>query len=79
MAYHICNTDALLYNLYALCASLEHSLFMHTCKFVGGIIMKNVWCGEYKMDSQLTVTTTTTINVLRPFVRDYPGESVPEG
>ena len=24
-------------------------------------------------------TTTTTTTVLRPFVRDYPGESVPEG
>jgi len=23
-------------------------------------------------------TTTTTTNVLRPFVRDYPGEPVPE-
>ena len=25
-----------------------------------------------------TTTTTTTTTVLRPFVRDYPGESVPE-
>jgi len=24
-------------------------------------------------------TTTTTTTVLRPFVRDYPGESLPEG
>jgi len=24
-------------------------------------------------------TTTTTTTVLRPFVRDYPGESAPEG
>ena len=26
-----------------------------------------------------TTTTTTTRNVLRPFVRDYTGESLPEG
>ena len=25
-----------------------------------------------------TTTTTTTTTVLRPFVRDYPGEPVPE-
>jgi len=25
-----------------------------------------------------TLTTTTTTTVLRPFVRDYPGEPVPE-
>jgi len=25
------------------------------------------------------ITTTTTTTILRPFVRDYPGESVPEG
>ena len=27
----------------------------------------------------LTTTTTTTTTILRPFVRDYPSESVPEG
>jgi len=25
-----------------------------------------------------TTTTTTTTTILRPFVRDYPGEPVPE-
>jgi len=28
--------------------------------------------------SEVNITTTTTTTVLRPFVRDYPGEPVPE-
>ena len=43
----------------------------------------NPWCqGPCKNLLPLTtadITTTTTTTILQPFVRDYPGESVPEG
>ena len=39
-----------------------------------GIVLKKLNLTQWK---QTTTTTTTTI-VLRPFVRDYPGEPVPE-
>ena len=48
--------------------------------------MPNVKCKKIfihvtKIESQkpTVTTTTTTTTVLRPFVRDYPGESLPEG
>ena len=36
-------------------------------------------CQRFLFPLQTHGTTTTTTTVLRPFVRDYPGESVPEG
>jgi len=32
----------------------------------------------HPLEELAALTTTTTTTVLRPFVRDYPGEPVPE-
>ena len=52
------------------------SASMHT--HIGHCLMLSTLDGCY-LSSVHKIATTTTTSILRPFVRDYPGESVPEG
>ena len=48
---------------------------------MGGKVIGNFIVGALPVFSKLlmlTITTTTT-TILKPFDRDYPGDSVPEG
>jgi len=69
-----CWTSSLSCNYYAL--DQVHQKRTHVvnyCRFV-----QDCYPSCHTTNGVKALTTTTTTTVLRPFVRDYPGESVPE-
>ena len=47
--------------------------------FISTIIITKQNTANNEISKKRTTTTTTTRTVLRPFVQNYPHESVPEG
>jgi len=74
--------DIVIHQLFKMASICHHGLAVQ----VFGPLMKSIWWSlsqcriwlESTQYFQQRAATTTTTTVLRPFLRDYPGEPVPE-